>query len=644
MPENFVINPNSVVPSQVRADVETHLQSLPDAAQWSLFFNSTTGQTVVDIISGLATYFNYNNAVGRREIYSHFAKNRSSVIGGAQRNGYSAFRGSNTRLKLTVTPSSSGIWPKYHVLGTVKDRDLIVASETVFNVGVSVDVEVIIGELKEQELISSTDRLNSFRFSMPNVSEDIRMYIDDVEVVTSDLVLDLLDGYFVTLSNPLGSVDAMYLNSINFTTKYVIGSRIKLEWIDLKNITFVDSEIQIDENEGDLTAIEYLELFTPIEDISSIPVNAQVANETGKVVKAREDQAKILPSLDTTIIDASGKDYSAAVMELFYLRKNLILFDDAEKVDLVNAFEKFRPFGIAEPIISDPIRIPIKFDIILVLANSEGNPISDVKEITQPYANKLGVSIDLYTLEAAIEALSNIKIARIEYTGDTWIANTQYEFGTIVKSVAASDFVYQLTEILYMSGGVEPTWPIVENDTVVDNGVKWIAIEQAPDSESDWAADTHYRIEDIVKPTTPNGFIYKVDAILNYSSSAEPVWTPLAGKQPSELEGTLVSDKNIIWIARLLEGTPSDWSADTAYKKGDLVVATDPGGSDVIGLMFQAYAYNGESNNVEPAWPIIEGNIITDNNVVWQAVSAKRTLYEVDKSAYVTINESFVIS
>lgn len=90
---SFVVDPKSLSQTQIKQDLENFLASRPDAAKWTGFFNSSVGQTIVELLAGVSTYFTYNNIVARREAFLQYVSNRSSAIGISQSLGYSTFKG-----------------------------------------------------------------------------------------------------------------------------------------------------------------------------------------------------------------------------------------------------------------------------------------------------------------------------------------------------------------------------------------------------------------------------------------------------------------------------------------------------------------------------------------------------------------------
>ena len=644
MAEKFIVNTDSVSQSAIKADLEAWLQTLPDADQWTLYFESATGQAVIELIAAMMTYMKFDSITARREAFLQFALNASSQIAASQSLGYSVFRGRNAIVKLNITPINTGIWPKYEILGTVKDRDLILLEDTPYNAGVPIDVTLVVGSLETQDLVADVSSLDVFRFNQKLVSEDLRISIDGTEVETSKNVVDMLDGKFQLQSNPFGSVDAKYLNLLAFPTRYNVGSILQLEWVTLKDTIFVTSDLALDETEGTLNAVEVTSLFEPVETENSIKVNAPLQNETKFVIRAREDQPKILTQVSTDIIDAKGRDISAAIMILFYMRDDDFRFTETEVNGLINQMAPYRPHGMLPVLIGHPQRIGVRLKIDVTLSGVTGDPVTDIRAITQALAFKLQGSIILSDLEASIEALDTVKIVRISFTGDTWLADTKYEVGTHVKASPDNGKIYQAEEILYFSGGGEPTWPAVINEEVTDGDIIWIAVpKDDPSGIPDWEASTSYTVNTEVRPTTPNGFIFKVKETLNESDSVEPTWPPLSGGLPKDHAGTKVNDGNLVWVARELDGTPSAWAADTVYRVGDLVEATDTGASDTVGVMWQAYTYLGQSDNSQPTFPTIVGNSVVDNNLKWVCQESTNDINTLDEEQYYTITEEFAL-
>jgi len=642
---SFVVDPTKISESAIFLQLIAFIETRPDAAQWETFFQSDVGFTVTKLMSGLSTYFTYNNVVGRREAYIQHAENLSSVVGISQYLGYSAFRGRNPFLTLNVIPNFTGVISKFTVVGDVKGTELVALEDVTVNDGFAVDIPCVVGDLKEDTLLAESNRASLFRFTgNGTISDTVKVSVDGVEVEISDITIDLIKFKFLVQTNAVGSVDIFSTNGLSAPVRFDTGDEIKFEWIELRNLVFLETDVQF--NFGTISEITTDSVYTAPEEVKSVAINAPLQHEVQQVIRAREDQPKQFKTLDTTIIDTTGEDVTAAVMRVFYLRQDQILFDPDEKSALIVRANEFRVFGIAPVLVGDPTRLPIKLRVDAVLLNSSGDPVNDIKVITQKLALDLQAAINLDDLEKAIEDLPNIKTARPKFQGTTWVLNTKYEIGTHVIATPDTGRIFFMKEILYFSAGVEPIWPVaLAGETIVDGDIVWKSIAKNDTAGIvTWAGTTAFRVGDQVKPSTPNGFIFEAFELQNESDSAEPTWTPLGGQNPTQLQGALINDGDIVWIARPEIGTPPAWTADTVYKKGDTVLSTDQSGDDNIGVMWQAFAYLGQSGGSQPAFPVTLDLTVIDNNILWETQDPLRPELLAELNEYFTIVEDIVVT
>lgn len=642
---SFVVDPTSVSESQIFADLQDFVNSRPDADAWQNFFESGVGVTVLKLMSGLSAYYTYNNIVGRREAYIQYATNRSSIIGGGQQLGYSAFRGKNPIVTLSITPNFTGTINRFTVVGSVRSQELVALETKVVNLNEPTTIQCVVGDLKDATVTATSSLPSLFRFTgNGTISDDLRVLVGGTEVEISESVIDIQKFKYIVQTNAVGSVDVFSDNSLNLPTRYDTNTVITLEWIELKQADFVDADFVFDF--GDITAINTESVFQAIEDKEQIRINARLQNEVQKVIRAREDQPKQFQQLDTRIIDATAEDVSAAVMRIYYLLENNFLLSSDEKADFVEEYEQFRPHGLQPPLIGDPVRRKLILKIDATLENTSGSPEADIKTITQALGDGLNTTINLADLERDIEALSNIKVARPSVSGETWVNDTQYEVGEFVKDFPDNGRIYSVLRILYFSAGVEPTWPTTQaGETITDGDIVWTSIAKDDTAGiTDWTASTEYQLGAQVKPTTPNGFIFEASELLNASGSVEPTWPALAGNNPTQAQGQFIKDGDILWISRPQEGSPTVWSSDNVYRKGDTVIATDQATSDTVGLMFQAFAYLGTSDSSSPTFPTALNTQVVDNNIVWISQDPLQAEFSSGIDGYFEITEDITLT
>lgn len=644
----YIIDPKSVSFEDVKADLLKYADTLPDSTKWDVFFQSSGGDQVIEYISALRAVLSYDNIVARRENHIQFAKNRSSKIGTSQFLGYSAFRGRNAIIDVTYTPAYSGILPAYYIIGTVKEVDLIILEETPVNEGVDVTIKCMIGEIGEEEQIAISNGLGLFKYRTPNVSDEVKVFIDGVNVDTTTEVVELLEGKAQVQTNPFGSVDVKYLNFASFQVVFNTGGVVKIVFVKRKDVNFVLSDLSLDEAEGVLVNVVITEIYEDIETNLSIEINAPLRNETKLHVRGRRDDGKVIRQLDSSMIDAKSKDVVgvAAVMEIYYLRAGEIRYTPAEKAELIIKFEPYRPNGLLPPIILEPSRAVRTFKVTIYrVEKTTGDITGTIDAIFAQYEYKLGVTINIHDIEAQLESYAFIKVARIEYVSSQWEDLKGYEIGAQVIPTVENGKVYEVFKHILKSGSTEPTWPIVGADVIIDNDIMWQTYIKSDTTEiPEWEADTEYSFDMKVKPTgTQTGFAQKVICFVNYSGSTEPIWPILDSQTVEEFVGTIVYDNNIIYRSLVLEDTPPDWEADHIYQGGETIVPTDPIASDNVGIMWQVFGFVRLSGSTEPAWPTILGNTIVDGNITWVAKDPKEVESTLDKSQYTVITKQITI-
>lgn len=520
---SFLIDPKSASFEQIKADLEAYLAQKPDSAKWQGFFESQTGQTLVELIAGLGLFMKYNFIVARREAFPRHAQNRSSIIAYAESVGYSAFRGRNAIVTLSVLPNVTGILTKYTVLGAVKDQDLVLLQDTTVNAGVPVNLVCVVGQLKTEDKVVPSDRPNSFRFTQPKYSQDLRVKLNGIEMPISERVLDLNNEKFVVQSNALGAVDVMYINLSTFSTRYKTNDTLQVEYVELKDTQFTTGDIQY--NFGTLVSAEVTAVYEAPEDQEAIRINAPLFNETQFVVRGREDYVKIFKLLDPNIVDTSYRDVSPAVVELFYVKRDGSLFSTSEKAALITRLSSNRPMGVQPPLVSHAQPVFLDVDIDVRLKDSSGNPVAEIETVMASLEQVLEQEIKFEDVENEIEAMSFVKIARIKLRGEVWDDLHLYPRGAFVKPLIDNGRVYEMDRILYFSGPIQPAFPTTLGGTVQDNDLLWQNCgELGPcDSAEAWEPNTAYELGAAVQPVVPNGFVYCLVEQLNISGFSSEV-------------------------------------------------------------------------------------------------------------------------
>ena len=579
----------------------------------------------------MSSYFAYQNIVGRRECYFQSAQNRSSLIGAAEYLGYATFRGKNPVVRLFVLPNITMTFPAYSVVGSYQNYDLITQEEVTFQQGIpnTIPLDLVVGDMESTTLVSNTSELTIFRFFQSGVSENIQILFDGVVAEHSKHIKDLNSLPVVVLSNPYESVDLFSLNLVNSPVKYSFNSQITVNYVVLQDFSVNKDKLVF--NYGTILTSEVKSAYSPPEPNTNIKVEAPLYFETQFTIRGRNDVEKQVILFSQEIIDAKGHDISPAVIAVSVLKRDTSTLTSSEKSSLNVKFEEIRQFGMAPPIFTDAIRVPITLRVSVSLnPPSPSNLQEQIAKIISEYEKKLGAALNFQDIEMDVEDLFGIKIARVSFAGKAWTADTQYQLGETSDN---GQQIQKVKSILYRSGSTTPIWSSVIGEVFIDNQIQWKteAFEATPVVV--WEADKNYTIGSVVvtnvtvsppivnPPPTVYTLQYRAVGHVNYSGTTEPIWPRQNNKPASDYVGMLIYDTDLVWIVLELSGQNFGWTANTIYKTGDVVVSADSAASDTKTLMFQVVTYLGSSGSTQPTWTSTTGSTYNDVGILWETVN-----------------------
>lgn len=629
MMERFIIDPKSVSPEAIRSDLMLYLESKPEALRWKAFYDSSAGQIIIDFIVGFVSFLMYHITVARREAYLAHAENRSSNIAIAQNLNYSVFRGRNARVEFTFSAVSEPLLlSKWQVIGTIGEADVLVADDVIINTGEAKRVTCIIGSIQEETIKVDSNMLKPFRFTMNNVSEDVRLYQNDMELEFTSQMKDLASGKHVLISNAFGSVDLYYLN--NQTPFYDTNDEFKIEFIKL-----MDVEVTVDEINLMIPATdgEIVSTFVQAEEIGAIKVNAPLYFDTQYKIRGRNDFKKILRTLDSRIIDTNGRDYSASVVELTYIKNDLSTFDQVQKNAFIDSLSADLPYGTIAPFIADPMRTELGVTIVLKLNRVVNENIqAKINELLAPYEKKLQTTIDLEDVETALSKLEYVKNARVSTTISVRADSTFYKrLDFVAESLSCDEPKFEFFKHIRKTGSIEPTWPTSDGDTILDGRVFWQARDERTCNLKNWEADTSYEIGSKIKPENgPDDLIFVCVGTVNKSSYNPIAWS-------SEI-GSITNDRELVWQAIEKTGTPDLWAPNTNYNIGDIVVP------DVNSeVAYQVVAFRSLSGSTTPVFPTADNITFEDGDILWISRDRNRPLVASEWNEYIITKPAVTI-
>jgi metal-sulfur cluster biosynthetic enzyme len=322
-------------------------------------------------------------------------------------------------------------------------------------------------------------------------------------------------------------------------------------------------------------------------------------------------------------------------VELTYIRDNLSNFNEVEKQEFIDTLSRDRrnPYGTLLSIIRNPNRTRLGLNIQIKLNKTTSENISSViRSILAEYEEKLQRIIDFEEIENKIADLGYIKSVRVTNTLQVWAISTFYtRLDFTVETTGCAEPKFEFFRHLRRSADFEPIWPLIEGDRVQDGRVIWEARDERTCNLPAWEPEIDYQIGAKVIPTAgPGTLIYVCVKRENLSNTFEPVW--------NDAIGSITMDRELIWMAVEVSGTPSIWQAEYNYELGDTVYPTSS-----TDYALQVVGYRSRSGMTPPVWPII-GNIqFEDGDIRWMSRDRDRATVTLNWDEYTLINESLSI-
>lgn len=612
---NFIISPLAISFESIRNSLQAYVASKPEDQTWKDFYASSAGETVIEIAAALGAWYAYQFIVGRRESYLSTAQNYTSLLGLAENNGYSANRGNNLKINVTFNVNQTITLPKWSIIGSYTEYDVVLLEDTILNAGSSTTIPVVIGNLLDETIQVPTNGLMQFTFTNAGVTDDCRLLLNNNEIPSSSEIKDLVNDKYAMLSNVYGAVDVFYLQQGDYN--YSTRDELTLEFVERNNLTwgmFSSSNLNLDY--GIVTSTEMIHNNQGVESPENIKLKAPLYHETSKVIRSRKDYSKYLLLSNPDLIAANDRDINPGLIELTYIKSNGQAMTDAEKEQWLDSIEESRPSGVARALISEPVEVDK--ELTIRLWKSTGMDISDtisdeIDVILAKYENVFEIDIDLNQIEHDIEQLSGIKIARVDISDSTWTANTKYN---LYNTISNSSGNFYVSDYIYSTGNSEPTWPTTLGSTVVDNNIIWKNVDSYESTVTRvWEANTRYDLYDYIKKEIYTTGTYAA------SGTFEPVWGD-----------STVIDNNIVWTKVTSVGTLT-WGSSRKYNLNDIITVASSGTTyyykcttcyiyqETFIYMVDNYTMNSGSS-APSSW---DADVIYDNYIVWSLLDTGST-------------------
>lgn len=630
------IKSNSLTYTEIINDLQAFIDALSEDEKlgFKTLFEGTNSQILIEMLAAKESDELYHVITSRSENLMYYLSRQDSAIAIAQNCSYSAFRGSNIKLSLTITPNETIILPKFSTVGLAEEYDLVITEELHLTAGESKTFEAYIGTVNEQTLTADTEDYLVFRFTNPNISEQIALYLNDKEVPYTSNILEMIDDKYFCITNAYLGVDAIYLNKrTDFTHRYTNGNKLTLKYIEYANISL--NSIDVECSYGEITNVKQLTATQKAESVASIKTSAPLYAETQNRIVARDDFHKVFQQTNPEIIDAVGSDYSNAQVEVTYVKENGELLTDEEYEKAYDNLYRRRAYGIPMCLLSHPdVMLNLNIDVILQLNTGNSATIPTyVREVLSHYELQLGSTIDFSAIEHKLEDYAFVKTARVLPKVTAFSPNMLVPTGTILKPSKSNGKLYVVRNPLFLTGASAPSWNTTSGTTTIDGDIIWVSEEKSYAQQPEWSAKKSIRQENIVWVPSISALQFRCKGFTYKTGSIEPTWPTT--------KGLYVQDNQILWLAVDKNATAPTWTSSTIIEKGTVVNA-----SVDKNVSYQAVNYVPKTSSSEPTWPT-SGTLFTHEAIQYVVIdetydpaNASASNIKLNWNQYVKFNET----
>ena len=600
--------------------VVNYFRSQENRSRWKDISTNSESSFLIRMLANIMSTISYRIVAQSRENYLSTAALTSSNIGIAVNLGYSAFRGSNLKRLIQITPNGNYTLPKFSVIGTYNsDYNILTLDDVDLKQGVSTTIRTVVGNVREDSFITGTSDIKIFSLFTSGISEDFVLFKDNDEVPTTKVIKDMIYDKYLIRTNPYGSIDVAYLNTFNTAKyKYGTGTEITVRYVELADvpvIPYTSSMITY----GTLGDVVTISSFIPFESVDSLKITAPLDHETQNLIRSKADYANRLQEIIPSVMQANWKALTPTYTLITYLKDTSTLLtgtqvypgtavetrerlSNTEVEEVRNILKEENYFGTPLPDITVPRREVADITIQLALKNkykSISDINADIDNILKNYYNReLNVTFNVYDLERLIEELSYVKYARVFITINERTVNTDYQLGHIIK---VGDNYYKASKILGYTGVTEPAdgWGIpvnapaeIDTDIIIrDGSIYWKCFKMLPNmpslSISLRSPSTQYGIGDYMYLKQYPNYMFKCVDIVRTSGTEAPDTT---GYEP----GDFIVDGGIVWVVKdyINDDNTGTWASLTQFQLGQTV-------NSLGNYSLECVSYTGSTGTIE---------------------------------------------
>lgn len=457
-----MIKYSSVNYETIKQDLISYVKSKPYYDAWKDFYESGSGTTLIQLMSGLGTFLSFHSMAARRESNLFYARLRSSVYGIADLLGYPVNRRSAAILNLTIEwtgtdyqfhlfdpdffdPDNSPVQFQYDMmyegnsLGTTKSYPITFTNDTTVNLGSNyytqdTGVQAIVGTWKRY--IHKVSESKNF-YEIPIVVEDIdnidnqyiRVYVNRVHKTTTRYVEELEDDSEsdnpCILLKTLGDRVVVIFGDGVYGIKPNADDEVVIDFLQVAETD--NTELDVIENisiTGEnlvYATVSGATLYHPQYSADSLLKITRVAPgyfaSKRRMVTLEDHEYVVMsqPGIISAKAVKSTDESECCTCLIAYLYDDLHVMDETEETSMLAALDDHRIQG-EQIILVDPVPVYVYIQMTVVVysgANTAEIEADTVEYITNNMVRRLGGSFKVGEILYTVNNMANVRRAYI---------------------------------------------------------------------------------------------------------------------------------------------------------------------------------------------------------------------------------------
>ena len=339
--------------------IVSYFRSQENNSKFRDLTTNAEGSFLIRMLANVMSTISYRIVAQSRENYLSTAALTSSNVGIAVNLGYSAFRGSNLKRLVQLTPNGNYTLPKFSVIGSYStDYNILTLDDVELQEGVTTTIRTVVGNVKEESLITGTSEIKIFSLFTSGISEDFILFKDSDEVPTTKIMKEMVEDKYLVRTNPYSSVDIAYLNTFSSAKyKYGTGTELTVRYVELADVPVAPYTSTMF-TYGELGDVVTISPYIPFESVDSLKITAPLDHEVQNLIRSKSDYAYRLQEIIPSVSQVNFK----ALTPTYISKLHCLLFRgtvaDLDGIMFVGEYRKTPDkYGVAAPSIAPELGV-----------------------------------------------------------------------------------------------------------------------------------------------------------------------------------------------------------------------------------------------------------------------------------------------